>query len=275
MTRGQKIQELLIQILVLWFAYSNIVNVSYRPVINRGFAALAFVIILSSLILHGFNFFKNDAYFTASKLTGSKKLWISFAAGIAGIFFCLLFGLTSLLYLSPLILAYPVFYFFQHRWLPRSVMLVGLICVTYSQMRLTQNDRVHAIVMWMSKHPERFNSAVIKAFDRKTLTARQAYDVANILTLHPDETFRDYKMGLEFAQIALKKPTNPAFAKKIAYTLACAMIGEKKIENARNLASTYKIEDLKEIIETNSQCESLPSRMPAAIVRQKKYKYYF
>jgi hypothetical protein len=275
MTRGQKIQELLIQILVLWFAFSNIANVSYRPVMNRGFAALAFVIILSGLILHGLNFFKNDAFFTANKLTGSKKLWISFALGIASIVFCLLFGLTSLLYFSPLILAYPVFYFFQHRWLPRGILLMGLICLTYSQMRLTQNDRLHALILWMAKHPERYNNEVLKAFDRKTLTARQAYDVANLLILHPDEAFRDYKTGLEFAQIALKIPTNPLFSKKIAYTLACAMIGEKKIENARKLASTYKIDDLEETLATNSQCEPLPTRAPASIVRPKKYKYYF
>ncbi len=275
MTRGQKIQELLIQILVLWFAYSNIANVSYRPVINRGFAAVAFVIVLSGLILHALNFFKNDAYFSAGKLTGSKKLWISFAVGIVSIVFCLLFGFTSLLYFSPLILAYPVFYFFQHQWLPRAILLIGLICVTYSQMRLTQNDRLHAVVMWMSKHPERYNNAVLKAFDRKTLTARQAYDVANLLILHPDEALRDYKMGREFAQIALRKPTNPLFSKKIAYTLACAMIGEKKIENARKIASTYKLDDLEETFETNSQCESLPTRKPASIVRPKKYKYYF
>jgi hypothetical protein len=275
MTRGQKIQELLIQLVVFWFAFSNVANVSHRPVINRGFAALALVIILSGLILHALNFFKNDAYFTAHKLTSSKKLWISFGVGIASIVFCLFFGWLSLLYLSPLILAYPVFYFFQHRWIPRAILLVGLICATYSQMRLTQNDRAHALVMWMSKHPERYNSAVIKAFDRKTLTARQAYDVANLLILHPDEAFRDYKVGLEFAQIALKKQTNPIFSKKIAYTLACAMIGEKKIENARKVASTYKIDDLEEALATNSPCESLPSRKPASIVRPKKYKYYF
>lgn len=275
MTRGQKIQELLIQILVLWFAYSNIANVSYRPVINRGLAAVAFVVILSAVILHALNFFKNDAYFKANKLSGSKKLWISFGFGIVAIVFCLSFGLTGLLYLSPLILAYPVFYFLQHQWLPRAILLVGLICVTYSQMRLTQNDRIHAIIMWMSKHPERFNSAVIKAFDRKTLTARQAYDVANLLTLHPNEAFRDYKVGVEFAQIALKKQTNPKFSKKIAYTLACAMIGQQKIENARTVASAYKIEDLQETLATNSLCEPLQSRMPASTVRQKKYKYYF
>ena len=275
MTRGQKIQELIIQILVLWFAFSNIASLSYRPVINRGLAAMAFVVILSGLILHLLNFFKNDFYFQPQKLSGSKKLWIFFVVGVVSIVFCISFGLTSLLYLSPLILAYPVYYFYSHQWLPRAILLIGLISVTYSQMRLTQNDRIHAVILWMSKHPDSFNSAVIKAFDRKTLTARQAYDVANLLILHPDESFRDYKLGLEFAQIALKKQTNPAFSKKIAYTLACAMIGEEKIENARSIASSYKLEGLSDKLESKAHCEPLSSRKPASVVRRKKNKYYF
>ncbi len=275
MTRGQKIQELLIQVLVLRFSFSNIVNVSYRPVVNRGLAALAFVVILSALILHLFNFLQNDVYFKAIKLGNSRKLWIFFVIGISGIGLCISFGLVSLLYLSPLILAYPAYFFYQHRWLPRAILLVGLMCVTFSQMRITQNDRVHAIVMWMSKHPERFNIAVLKAFDRKSLTARQAYDAANILTLHPDESFRDYKMGLEFAQIALTKQTNPVFSKKIAYILGCAMIGEQKLEGARSIASNYKIEALTDILAANSQCEPLSFRKPASVVRAKRPKYYF
>jgi hypothetical protein len=236
-------------------------------VINRGLAAVAFVVILSSLALHLMNYFKNDAFFKAQKLSSSKKLWVFFIVGILFVVFCIAFGFTSVLYLSPLILAYPVYYFYQHQWLPRAILLAGLVCVTYSQMYLTQNDRFHALILWMSKHPERFNTKIVQAFDRKTLTSRQAYDAANILILHPDESLRDYKMGREFAQIALKKQTNTEFSKQIAYTLACAMMGEEKIENARSVASRYKIDEL--------ECAPMSFRKPASTVRQKKYKYYF
>lgn len=275
MTRGQKLQELLIQILVVWFAFSNLVNVSYRPVLNRGLAAAALVIVLSSLVLHLLNLYKTDIFFKASKLGSSKKLWIFFAAGVAGILFCVLFGFMSLLYFSPLILLYPMYYFYQHQWFPRAILLFGLMTITYSQMRLTRNDRIHAVVMWMTVHPEKFSAKIIQAFDKKSLTARQAYDVANLLILHPDESMRDYKLGHEFAQLALKKKPNPQFSRKIAYTLACALIGEQKIENARKVASNYKIEDLQSTLESQALCEPLSSRQPASVVRRKKNKFYF
>ncbi len=275
MTRGQKVQELLIQILVLWFAFSNLVNVSYRPVLNRGLAAAALVIVVFSLALHLLNFYKADMFFKASKLGSSKKLWMFFGASVVGILCCLIFGFMSLLYFSPLILLYPIYYFYQHQWLPRAFLLVGLMTITYSQMRLTKNDRVHAIVMWMTVHPEKFNAKIAQAFDKKSITARQAYDVANLLILHPDESLRDYKLGVEFAQMALKKHTNPVFSRKVAYTLACALIGEQKTETARKIASSYNIKDLESTLDSQTLCEPISSRQPASIVRRKKNKYYF
>lgn len=275
MSRSLKFQEFAIQAIILWFSLLNYKNLSHRPPLNKWLAVLAFLIIFCSFLVHLFNFFKNDQYFSAKILTQKHKLWIFFGTSSMFILFSSFILPWFFFYLCPLMLLYPAFYFLQHKWFPRALLLTGLVFVTYSQMSFSKNDSLHLAIRWMTKKPERFNPQIVNEFDKQTLTAYQARDVAFLLVMHPNESLRNYKKAIEFAKIGLKKAPHSLLTYGLADTLTCAYLGVDQKKQAQTVIDQYQVEFRQEQLDNNELCElEKPLRRPASLPKR-KYKYYF
>lgn len=275
MNRNLKIQEFVIQSIILFFGLLNYKNLSHRPPLNQLLAAVALLIILSSLLLHLSNFLKNDKYFLAQNLTQKQKLWIFLGSSTVFIFFSSFVLPWFFFYLCPLMLLYPAFYFLQHKWLPRALLLIGLVFVTYSQMSFSKNDSLHLVVRWMTKKPERFHPQIVEAFDKKSLTPYQARDVAFLLVMHPNESLRNYKQAIEFAKIGLKKTPHSLLSYGLADMLTCAYLGVDQKKQAQYVIDKYQVVSRQEQLDNNELCElNIPERRPASL-RKRKHKYYF
>ncbi|MBY0384920.1 hypothetical protein K2X05_07150 [bacterium] len=275
MSRSLKIQEFFIQIVILWFALLNYKNLNHRPPFNKALAVVAVLIICLSLCIHLWNFLKNDKYFSAQKLTQKQKLWVFLGGSTMFILFSSFILPWFFFYLCPLMLLYPAFYFFQHKWFPRAVLLAGLVLVTYSQMSFSKNDSLHMVVRWMTKKPERFNPKIIDSFDKKSLTPYQARDVAFLLVMHPNESLRNYKKAIEFAKIGLKKTPRSIVSYGLADVLTCAYLGEDQKQLAQNVIDQYQVDARQEQLDNNEHCELERSERKPASVQKRKNKYYF
>lgn len=275
MSRSLKIQEFVIQIIILWFAFLNYKNLNHRPPLNKWLAVLAFVIIFGSFLVHLFNFIKKDKYFSAQKLAYKHKLWAFLGASTMFILFSSFILPWFFFYLCPVMLLYPAFYFLQHKWFPRAILLTGLVFVTYSQMSFSKNDSLHLAVRWMTKKPERFNPKIVDAFEKKSLTAYQARDVAFLLVMHPNESLRNYKKAIEFAKIGLRKKPKSVVSYGLADILTCAYLGEDQKQLAQSMIDQYQVEARQEQLDNNELCELERQERRPASVQKRKNKYYF
>jgi hypothetical protein len=282
MSRSLKIQEFLIQLVVVYFTMSCLQKLYFRPTINWSMGIAALVLVIAALCLHLWNWRSSDKYFQPQKLSNSKELWrffFKFLAVAVALVFLSFFKAMSFVtglfvILWPLLLLYPVRYYFRNQWYPRALLLVALIVLSYSQFAFTKNDRLHVQLQTMRKNPQSFEPLIVSRFDKKSLTPYQANEVAWLLTTHPNEEFRDYQTAAEFAQIGLEREEHPLFAKNIADTLACAYLGQKDKAQAQQVIEKYDLSARESLLMNDELCESASRRGPAS-VRKKKYKYYF
>jgi hypothetical protein len=284
MNRSHKIQELIIQMALIYYANYSLQSLYLRPTPNWLLGLFGLILIVLAFFVHAANSWFGDKYFQPQKLAQVEVLYryfYKFIFLLVVLFFVgflfkqFRFFIFAFVFLWPLILAYPVRYFWRHQWYPRALLLVGIVFIAYAQFAFTKNDRLHLQLKNTPADSYSFLPQIIAQFDKESLTPQQANDVAWLLITHPDETFRDYKKAAEFSKVGLRRESHPDNARNLADTLACAYMGQQKKEQAQAIIEKYNLKARQSLLDNNELCESTVRRSPASIKSRKKYKYYF
>ena len=284
MSRGQKIQEVFIQILVFLYALTSFGDLSFRPFLNQLLGLGAVAICLAAIVMHLGNWWRHEKFYQPNILPRFTHMWKFLVGMLAFMFLTFLLSKMSILapiiqylyLLIPLIFLYPIRYFWQQRWFQRSTLLAGILLMIYSQIPLSKNDQLHQILN-LAVRKNKFGPHLVNQFDKKSLTPAQANDVAWVLTVHPDESLRDYDKAVEFASLGMKKEKREEHTKNLADTLACAYLGQKNKIKAKAIIEKYELSSRESLLEADELCESatVTTRSPASVRKKRKYKYYF
>ncbi len=284
MSRGQKFQEVFIQMAVFLYALTSFGDLSYRPFLNQMLGLGAVLVCLGAMVMHVGNWWRKEKFYQPKTLPRFTQMW-KFLVGTCALMF-LVFLLCRISFMAPvikylyllfpLIFLYPIRYFWQQHWFQRSALLAGILLMVYSQMAILKNDQLHQILN-LAVRKNKFGPHLVDQFDKKALTSSQANDVAWVLTVHPDESLRDYDKAVEFASLGLKKEKRMDHAKNLADTLACAYLGQKNKKKAKIVIEKYELSSRESLLEGDTLCESsaVSSRSPASVRKKRKYKYYF